>query len=1546
MRWERVFGVGLIIGTNAMIIDPTTPRKDIRDAFKCGTKRWIGRYNELYEQCTFGNASESIEIVNTTIDTEVIFSEEYDESPFTIHYELLFLQNEKSNFVMMNATILASAVYLEANTSVIDIHSTINTTARGLRFGPGYSSYIAMGSTYGGMGGYSLALSSFSAPSSCKDIDREGAYTKPIGDLIGSVMDFRGYGSGGSESDETRGGGYINLKLFTSLVLHGQLLANGGFEASSSMNSGAGGSIVLQAPIASGKGLIHAKGGQATPLSADGHGGGGGGGGGRIVLNVTSSWSTVDIAAYGGTHTNSSNDEFWCQIGGDGTIIHASKGEMWIKGNDQRSRDVKHAIIGTPLFYYTSRRERMILPWLQHVKVSGVTHLLSSTLILEDGNATSSFWVEEGSSWTNLADNSTVHAVASQITINGYLGPLNARFFGFNGIWTLLQARNVLLKSATIDVSRLAIYADKGSIQSDPQTSIAFDEKLEISGVDILNLTGVVSHTNSQILINRDPVIHLQSQSNIFINWNSTDTLSASTLKIQSNKNVIANSFGPLKSIRIEAINATFTGGDFTSKDVCRQWPVNDPYVCESNTDFQFAFVTKSTAILSDVKASSFLVCAPNVQLKNVVSDGLGCQNDGPGISSSIDGVSGGAGHGGRGGNVMPEDRGGGAANDISWPGSGAAGESTAGGGGGLILVHADQLVVDGELSARGGNGSLGGGGGAGGSLVLYLSRLLGCGTLDVSGGTGSSHDNLNHGGGGGGGIVRIVYDVHGSGHDFKGTVNIQGGASSGQTGYDGIALGQNCLPGCGGLLCSPCPAGKVSPQTNGTCNPCPMGTFTDKPGSVECTSCKPGTYNPTNGSTACFECAKGQYAPASSATMCLKCPKGSFTGQKGSSSCSLCPKGSYSIDAGSATCTLCGIGETTRTTGSINCIPCETKPAHASYNQNGTCHYMCDKGRVGLTCLTPFEKFVEPIGGPVGFVLLCLGTISMIFAGYGMISYKSSPTSRRMKQYQAHLLMENVSKHAAQSTQGHLTHLSEHQIPFHVTRLYFEGCNDWKSPWKLCTDLLVDQSLRRAMYEGSFASFATKCNQLLVKHQTQWRWAGYLDTLLIVVCPPLRAWLLRLYQRSSVRMIQKHIDEYGTVFFRDLDVRAHGATFILGFTEDLSLAYLDLLLSPDAQLHIEHEPLRDMIFLLSGNGEFDSPWYINTNDALLRSVPLRLEILRDSVWLELIASLNSQLRLASRHKESTIQSVLKLLAEFNSQDELNGYQVSLGVFDTNPSAFTRPNTYFDCIRGFDGPKCKLALVLRNPKNCVQFVRSPQSVPVVKEEVVVSSIRYEALYAPTMEESNSSETDELLTDPQLEPPPNPFKNLMDVVLDYIKPMHIPVTPAMLRYPRARPLAFIALVIVDILVWMWIMMLYFCVQVTDPTVHEPGCSHVAFEIVLFIMPGAIIGTPILALFFVFGKRSWLGRLLVQWNLVSYWNIVEAFICGVYYSSYVGDYVLGLVLVAFCIKVFETKWAIDLLAQFEAERNVRGWVGLFTTLEYYDTTQRPLPLWPAN
>ena len=169
----------------------------------------------------------------------------------------------------------------------------------------------------------------------------------------------------------------------------------------------------------------------------------------------------------------------------------------------------------------------------------------------------------------------------------------------------------------------------------------------------------------------------------------------------------------------------------------------------------------------------------------------------------------------------FPELAGGGGARDEDNSGDGQT-------GGGVIDLEADQLVLEGELRARGGGGKSGSrdrSGGAGGTVLIRATTLEGAGLIDASGGASAASFNNERTGAGGGGRIalrvdqlvgfdpQIQTDVQGGSRSF-GSANAFGGTGTvyvaestsvagdlivDQGGVSGLPIGQTPLPAIGG---------------------------------------------------------------------------------------------------------------------------------------------------------------------------------------------------------------------------------------------------------------------------------------------------------------------------------------------------------------------------------------------------------------------------------------------------------------------------------------------------------------------------------------------------------------------------------------------------------------------------------------------------------------------------------------------------------------------------------------------------------------------------
>ena len=102
----------------------------------------------------------------------------------------------------------------------------------------------------------------------------------------------------------------------------------------------------------------------------------------------------------------------------------------------------------------------------------------------------------------------------------------------------------------------------------------------------------------------------------------------------------------------------------------------------------------------------------------------------------------------------------------------GSNGGRNIGTAGGVIILHVDELIVNGLIDASGGSASNGGGGGSGGSIYISANSYIGQGTLRARGGRSTG----GAGGGGGGGRISVVSKLH---NKFEGIYDAAGGSGS-----------------------------------------------------------------------------------------------------------------------------------------------------------------------------------------------------------------------------------------------------------------------------------------------------------------------------------------------------------------------------------------------------------------------------------------------------------------------------------------------------------------------------------------------------------------------------------------------------------------------------------------------------------------------------------------------------------------------------------------------------------------------------------------------
>ncbi|GAB9473725.1 hypothetical protein Gpo141_00010872 [Globisporangium polare] len=1715
------------------VIDANTQLKDV---FQCSPVKPIGFYNEYYVTCTFSAPSpqnttelKSLEVRNAVLDGAQL-------SPYgSVHVELLFELNSALTVMTIdNSTIRASAVGIQASAITLHATSSLNVSANGLKFGPGFNSRVDMGGGYGGMGGASLTT----LHRSCDHI-RPNNFYRAIGDASGDLGDFQGYGSGGGNGD-ARGGGRISLVAQKDVLVNGTVLANGGDACVDCDDSaGAGGTITINAGgRIYGSGVVQASGGEPALFDDTefiGIGGGGGGGGGRIVLEAKNSeeLDPSHVEAFGGGSPPPKGNSLiqWCQLGGDGTILklqHTLQDDDGDKVSEDREGDDPEVVIGTlvvkggrlkhegpakriqiygctPIYNVASSGWQPFLPdAVAHIFVSGGATACGSYVKLQTtvSGIKSSIVVDAGSQVNSLEGNRSVHLAASQLTIQGFIGPSSQ---SEEDLFQLrLEGTDVSISNGLLLVELLDIIAT-GSLDFDKYSVSKFRFGIVVQTGRQTTIEGFLQPldppSDAEFVSRGDddtPFVRLESGKNVTLRP-QPGQLGAMQISVKAGETAIVDlPFDtPFLSLSVVAKNATVV--HVGSGPIRKCEPIKyqtDDQACKTLADapldrspYGVSVFASKIAQLGNISAGAILLCSDDmITVEGTISArSLGCESgSGPGKSGVIGGASGGAGHGGRGGNIQPGNTGGGASYDVSaafwafpqkqfltsrlllapqdedakwpmWPGSGASSGDTpdqivGGNGGGVIYIGSTTLEVlkDAEISVRGGDGSKRGGGGSGGSMALFISEISGGGVIDLEGGeavnpshvTGAAaatdsetaiatdkadvwssdvlpldfidDETKKLGGGGGGGVIRITYhkakEMANSGEKFVkdgGKLSVQGGKSSGgEAGVTGVQAASNCEPGRGDVFCLQCPEGSYSPGALSKCVPCEPGSCSSQVGAASCDKCSIGTFNADFGKKVCVACPIGHFAEKNGSKVCAPCGPGRFASGTGSSSCGFCPIGTISTVTGSTNCTVCGIGETTLKVGSIKCSTCHDKPDHSQFNVRGNCTYACDKGRNGLDCLTPFERLVKPIGGPLGFVLLVFSLTGALFGIWGFISYRSSQfQKRRFAEYKAQTLRDQLS--LAKLTRNLTPRLTDQDLDAHLARLYFSGDNHLESSWTLNASYLP-LAMREIVYEGLYLSFASTCNQLL-RWDTK-GWDAWVYRFLLCVIPPVGTLFKRRRQLRRVEKLAKYIEEHGAGFFREMTFRVHGAKLKIGFSPDFSLAYIDVLVPPGVSslslLDTRH--IGSLTIVVAGSGSFFRPYHIDTNDIYVRAVPSRLELLKHDFWINFVADVNQKLRVIpqptspaqiteSAHK---VKDLLAFVETFNRRHEGDGFVVAFGFFSVESAVNAESNedcfacwelgTVDEVLQGFNQDPFKFAFQIKKSweeegstsvgrehlslgeedtltvdgdssslrKHSPRELNDPQPA-----EFRFSQIRMEALFADSdsLSPREGAEMHTLLSPTSKKragaggatsTANNALAALVSreslrrvfALLQPLSPLFglYNVAPPTTMSSRAwlLPFSLLMLIVLDFALVFWILMEYYCIQVEDPTASDSGCSRVAVLSVVWILPAAILGAPGIGLVFIAKKSVFYGKLFGVWNVGSIINVFVAFVCGLAYYSFIHEGVLAVIVALIVVKYAEKAITLRCIAQYACERPLRGWRGLYTTKDWYDSAYTPL------
>ncbi|RLN57190.1 hypothetical protein BBJ29_005479 [Phytophthora kernoviae] len=684
---------------------------------------------------------------------------------------------------------------------------------------------------------------------------------------------------------------------------------------------------------------------------------------------------------------------------------------------------------------------------------------------------------------------------------------------------------------------------------------------------------------------------------------------------------------------------------------------------------------------IGHVSGGAVLLCATDsveISLGSVVSsDGKGeLANQGLGMGSCVASIGGGAGYGGRGAdssvvtNIGDYASGGlpyGTRSGTGMLGSGG-GCVDGGNGGGIVMLGASGLILNGQIHCNGDGGANGAGGGSGGFLGLSVAQYLrGHGHISAVGGGSECTDAV---------LSSFANKKNWLLPVFAGDIQNEAAdeQAEAQAPMSSKVIPRLCGGGGGG--------GRL--QLTG----CELSTFD------RCTRDFDGNYTVAGGATS-YKLAggDGNTAGVPASIPAPTVPQKSIVpaGSSGSFFGFPCPPGS-----GGLFCRLCPVGKYKSESNSAVCVPCTNAPSNAHYVGLGAtssrCDWACDPGYSGYYCVSPIQQLLDACGGELGFALVLMSIMTFfILLGYACRnrkepSYTRAYNSRGTKGERQHLLSSAVAK-SQRSWFAPLFRcfywprvgypkLMERDLPEHMARLYFSGYNDPDSALKLRTT--VPQSLKKVLYDVEFKNLADRINRVVAWQRGPCSsWGKIVYFLVALVCYPFAS-EVRLFRRHiRVNELKRIVSKYNHACMKGPRARGLLNAVKLGYCADYSLVYLELLYKESLQSVCVPttkigKPSLPLVLLFAGCGTYFSPFYLDPNDLLVRSIPQCPELTAfiDEPWIEFVAELNELLRVVQRDETSLVESLIpvavyleKQRALSTSANRLGGLRIYLGRF-------------------------------------------------------------------------------------------------------------------------------------------------------------------------------------------------------------------------------------------------------------------------------------------
>ncbi|CAH9098571.1 unnamed protein product [Cuscuta europaea] len=803
----------------------------------------------------------------------------------------------------------------------------------------------------------------------------------------------------------------------------------------------------------------------------------------------------------------------------------------------------------------------------------------------------------------------------SRVQVRGQLSLSSGAVLTFGLVHCSLSEFELMAEELLMSDSVIKVY---GALRMSVKIHLMLNSKMLIDGEgDAIVATSVLEASNL-VVLKGSSVIH--SNANLGVHGQGSLNLSGPGDLIEAQHLVLSLFYsinvgpgsilrGPLENISINSIEPRLC-------EEIQECPIellHPPEDCNVNGSLPFTLQicrVEDAFIEGSIEGSVVhfhWVRAVLVKPSGTISvSGLGCIG---GLGSGKlfpNGVSGGAGHGGRGGDAYYNGTymgGGHTYGDADLPcelGSGSGNSSVPGAtaGGGILVMGSlehslSSLSVYGSIQANGESfgkfirkdGSMvvsevGPGGGSGGTVLLFIHSLVqgNFSTISAIGGHGSSN-----GGGGGGGRIHFHWSEISVGDEYVAVANVKGtitesggiGRDLGKAGENGTISGKACPEGLYGIFCQECP----------------IGTYKNESGSDR--------------------------------SLCRKCE-----------SHELPHRAVYVLVRG-------GVANT-------------------------PCPYKCISDRYHMPhCFTALEELIYTFGGPwrFGLILFSLLVLLALVLSVARVKFISSdelpgpvPARRGSPIDRSFPFLESLNEVLE-------TNRTE-ESSSHVHRMYLLGANTFSDPWHLPHS--PPKEVTEIVYEDAFNIFVDEVNDLA---SYEW-WEGSVYSILSISGYPLAWSWLQWRRKKKIQRLRDFVrSEYDHACLRSCRSRALYEGLKVSATSDLMLSYVDFFLGGDEK-RTDMPPRLHQRFPLSvvfgGNGSYMAPFYLHSDNIL---TSLLSQSVPPTLWYRLVAGLNARLRLVRcGHLRATLSPIINWL-ETHANPSLRAHGIHIDLTRFHPSA-------------------------------------------------------------------------------------------------------------------------------------------------------------------------------------------------------------------------------------------------------------------------------------